>query len=230
MEGMETVPMSEVSRTVLRRYYDELMQPAFSPAELMTWDELDEALAAPGTQGLLALDDGSPVAGLVTEDYLDGSMLLLAYVVVSSRHRGQGLGSSLIGQAVGHEPRLVLAEIEDPRFHESHEQRGDPAARARFYDRLGSRLLAIPYTQPSLRPGSPRVDDLLLITIPSAVAPAELDGGMLRAFLDEYYGVCEGEEVVASDPSYRALRDAVPDRLPLSRLDDLELARPGPSA
>ncbi|WP_404386492.1 GNAT family N-acetyltransferase [Knoellia locipacati] len=227
---METVPMTEVPRTALRRYYDELMQPAFAPAELMTWDELDEALASRGTEGLLLLDDGEPVAGLVTEDYLDASLLLLAYVVVSSGHRGQGLGSRLIRRAVGHEPRLVLAEIEDPRFHEAHEHGGDPSARVRFYDRLGSHLLAIPYTQPSLRPGSPRVDDLLLITIPSAAPPAEVDGGLLRAFLDEYYGACEGEDVVVGDPSYRALRGSVPDRLPLSRLDELDLARPGPSA
>lgn len=222
--------MTDVPRTVLRHYYDELMQPAFPPAELMTWDELDRALAEPGTQGLLLLEDGVPVAGLVTEDYVDASLLLLTYVVVSSRHRGQGLGSRLIRHAVGHEPRPVLAEIEDPRFHEADEHRGDPAARVRFYERLGSRLLAIPYSQPSLRPGSPRVDDLLLITIPSALPATELDGRLVRAFLDEYYEACEGEDVVADDPSYRSLRDAVPDRVPLSRLGDLHLARPGPPA
>ncbi len=109
--------MTEVATSVLRRYYDELMEPAFAPAELMTWDELDGALHEPGTRGTLLLDDGSPVAGLVTEDYVDAALLLVAYVVVSPRHRGQGLGTTLLRETVGSEPRPVLAEIEDPRFH-----------------------------------------------------------------------------------------------------------------
>ena len=222
--------MTEVATSVLRRYYDELMEPAFAPAELMTWDELDGALHEPGTRGTLLLDDGSPVAGLVTEDYVDAALLLVAYVVVSPQHRGQGLGTTLLRDTVGSEPRPVLAEIEDPRFHAPDEHRGDPAARVRFYERLGSRLLPIPYTQPSLRPGSPRVEDLLLITIPSALSLTELDGGLLRAFLDEYFESCEGPEVVTSDPSYLGLRGSVPDRLPLTGLDRLDLARPGPSA
>ena len=70
----------------------------------------------------------------------------------------------------------------------------------------------------------------LLITIPSALSLTELDGGLLRAFLDEYFESCEGPEVVTSDPSYLGLRDSVPDRLPLTGLDRLDLARPGPSA
>ena len=228
MGVMETVPMTEVPRTVLRRYYDELMAPAFPPAELMTWDELDAALDAPGTHGWLVREDGQPVAGLVTEDYVDAALLLVAYVVVSARHRGQGVGSALLRRALGHEERPVLGEIEDPRFHVADDLRGDPAARVRFYERLGGRLLPIPYAQPSLRPGSPRVDNLLLITMPSAGTDTELDGGLVRAFLDEYYDVCEGPDVVANDPAYRSLRDHVPDVVPLVGLSELHLARPGP--
>src|SRR5262249_40899429 len=60
---------------------------------------------------------------------------------------------------------------------------GDPARRVRFYRRYGSMLLPIPYAQPSRRPGMPRVENMLLITIPSAIGPTpDLDGELIAAF------------------------------------------------
>ena len=231
MVRVETVAMGSLSERLLRTYYDNLMAPAFPPAELMTYEELREALDDGGTRGLVVLEDGTPVAGLVTQDYVDGRVLLLAYVVVTAGLRGRGVGADLVGRATGREPRLVLAEIEDPRFHRADEHMGDPVARLRFYDRLGSRLLPLPYTVPSPRHGSPRVENLLLITIPSAVPTADgIDGGLVADFLDEYYLACEGPGVVAGDEDYLALRRATraPGPLPLRSLIDLDSARPAP--
>lgn len=233
MGRVETVAMASLPERSLRTYYDDLMAPAFPPAELITYDELREALAGGGTHGQVVLDGSTPVAGLVTEDYLDGRVLLLAYVAVAAGQRGRGVGADLIGRVTGGEQRLVLAEVEDPRFHSADEHTGDPAARLRFYERLGSRLLPLPYTQPSLRPGSPRVANLLLITIPSAVPAAdEVDGGLVADFLEEYYLACEGREVVAADEEYLALRRATgaPGPLPLFPLTDLGPARPAPGS
>lgn len=233
MVRVDTVAMASLPERLLRTYYDDLMAPAFPPAELMTYEELRDALDDGGTRGLVVLEDESPVAGLVTEDYLDGRVVLLAYVVVAAGLRGRGVGADLIGRATGREPRLVLAEIEDPRFHRADEHMGDPVARLRFYDRLGSRLLPLPYTQPSLRPGSPRVENLLLITIPSAVPTAdEVDGGLVADFLEEYYLACEGPGVVAADEDYLAVRRAAgaPGPLPLRPLTDLDSARPAPGS
>lgn len=156
-------------------------------------------------------------------------MLLVAYLVVAATARSGGIGARLLSRAA---PRrapapLVLAEIEDPRCFAPGDA-GDPVARVRFYDRAGSRLLPLPYVQPSLRPGSPRVDGLLLIAI-GAPGP-DVDGSLVAAFLDEYYGVCEGEQVTRTDPAYLALRTAAlgdeQGRLPLLPLSALDAARP----
>jgi GNAT superfamily N-acetyltransferase len=225
----ETLALSDVDDRTLGRFYP-LLAAAFGPEELMTLEELREARHSPGTGGTLVLDGTEPLACMVTEDYLDGRVVLLAYIVVAASARNTGLGSELLADLVQSdvEPvaHLVLAEIEDPRFH-ARSERGDPAARLRFYDRAGARLLPLPYVQPSLRPGSPRVDDMLLIAL--GVAEDDLDGQMVAAFLDEYFVACEGEDV-RNDPTFTALRDvSLGDehhRLPLHRIFDLEAARP----
>jgi GNAT superfamily N-acetyltransferase len=198
----------------------------------MTYDELDEARRGGGTRGTLLLHGAEPVAGMVTEDYLDGRVVLLGYLVVAATARNAGLGARLLAEVVeapaGGAPPLVLAEIDDPRFHPSNDM-GDPVARVRFYDRAGARLLPLPYAQPSLRPGSPRVDNLLLIAL--GTTEPWVDGPTVAAFLTEYYEGCEGEDAVRADPAFLALRDAVLGRdghLPLHPLSDLGAARPGP--
>lgn len=229
---VDTIAMSQASDSLLSRYYRDVMAPAFAPAELMEHDELLTAVRSPGTHGLVVLQDGRPVAGVMTEEYVEGAVLLLAYVVVAPALRGRGTGGELIGMAVGGDERPVLAEIEDPRFHGAHPVRGDPASRLRFYDRLGSRLLPVPYVQPSLRPGSPRVGNLLLITVPSrAPVDESIDGHLVADFLTEYFTECEGGGVEA-DEGFARLRAAAraDGQLRLRRLDELESARtaPGP--
>ena len=104
-----------------------------------------------------------------------------------------------------------------------------PPARLRFYQRYGSMLLPIPYAQPSLRPDTPRVEDMLLITIPSAIDPApDLDGTLVAAFLEQYFHACEGVNV-DSEPDYLAMRAAAlgpAGSLAPVTLDDLKAARP----
>lgn len=224
---ISTVPMSDVGPEVVHRYYADLMAPAFPPNELMSWEELALALRRGAVEGLLALEDASPVAGLLLEPHAHGDVVLLSYLVVAPALRGRGLGADLIHRAVGDDPRLVLAEIEDPRFHPPDPLTGDPVRRARFYDRIGSRLLPIPFSQPSLRPGAPRVRNLLLITIPSAWRGATVPGPLLRRFLDEYYSTSEGKEAL-DDPEYRSLRSATEDpELALVPLAELDAARTG---
>ncbi len=214
---------------LVRQLYDELLEPAFPPTELMTYDELESAVEAGDVTGLVLAEDDVPLAGVITEDFLDGQVTLLAYLVVSAGHRSRGLGSRLLDRACAPATALVLAEIEDPRFHAADELTGDPAARLRFYQRYGSMLLPIPYAQPSLRPGMPRVEDMLLITIPSAIDPApDLDGTLVAAFLEEYFHTCEGVDV-DSEPNYLSRRAAAlgpAGSLALVTLDDLEAARP----
>lgn len=230
-DGLRATSLVAIDDETLRRFHTTLLRPAFPPAELMTYEELRNARLEPTTRGTILFDVDEPVAGIVTEDYLGGRVLLVAYLVVAAPARSGGIGARLLSRAaLRRAPApLVLAEIEDPRCFAQGDA-GDPVARVRFYDRVGGRLLPLPYFQPSLRPGSPRVDGLLLIAI-GAPGP-DVDGSLVAAFLDEYYGMCEGEQVARTDPAYLTLRTAAlgdgQGRLPLLPLSALEAARPSP--
>jgi GNAT superfamily N-acetyltransferase len=231
-DGLREVALRHADEGTLVRFHS-LMTLAFPPEEGMTYEELIAARKSTGTNGTLLLDGDVPVAGMVTEDYLDGRVVLLAYLVVAAPARNGGLGSQLVSRPFApegaREPPVVLAEIEDPRFHPSNSF-GDPVARVRFYDRAGAQLLPLPYCQPSLRPGSPRVDNMLLIAI-GAPEP-HLEGTLVADFLEEYYVACEGEETVHSDPAFIALRDKARGdehgRVPLHPLAALDAVRPDP--
>ena len=227
-DGREVLGFRDVDDTTLDRFYP-LLEAAFGPEELMTIDELRDARHDPGTSGTLVQEGDEPVASMITEEFLDGRVVLLAYLVVAASARSGGLGSKLLAELprpdAGADTPLVLAEIEDPprpRF----ERRGDPAARLRFYDRAGTRLLPLPYAQPALRPGSPRVDGMLLITL--GTTRDDVDGRTVAAFLEEYFVGCEGEEV-RRDPAYTTLHElALGDshnRLALHPATDLDAAR-----
>lgn len=214
----------------LRRFYTTLLKPEFPAAELITYEELRDARLKATMRGAILFDVDNPVTGIVTEDHLEGRVL--PWFTSSWRRRPVTAGS---GRDCSTGPRrapvpLVLVKIEDPRCFAVSDA-GNPIARVCFYDRVGSHLLPLPYVQPSLRPGSPRVDGMLLIAI--GVPGPDVDGSLVAAFLDEYYGLCEGEEVVRTDPTYLALHAAAlgdeQGRLPLLSLSALEAARPHPA-
>jgi GNAT superfamily N-acetyltransferase len=226
LEGLTTLDLTDVDDATLQRFHEDLMTPMFPPAELMTYEELRRARQEGSTSGTLLLGHDGPVGGIVTELYLDGRVLLVAYLVVASAMRSRGLGSELLATVAAPGP-LVLAEIDDPRRHPVGPY-GDPYRRVRFYEREGWRLLPLSYTQPSLRPGSPRVGGLLLIT--SWATDADVDGVLVAEFLEEYFSVCEDATTLADDPEYQSLRRAASGagngRLTLHPLSDLDAARP----
>jgi hypothetical protein len=233
-DGFTALALREAGDQTLGRFH-ALMQTAFTPAELMPYGDLRAARQSPTTNGTLVLAGEEPVAGIVTEAYQDGRILLVAYLVVAVPARNAGLGSRLLGSVAprdaGPDAPLVLAEVEDPRFHPPSD-RGDPVARLRFYDRAGARLLPLPYSQPSLRAGSARVDGMLLIAI-GARGP-DVDGRLVAAFIEEYYAASEGRRTVQEDPALAALHStALGDergRLALHPVFALEAARPAPPA
>lgn len=229
LPGLTALSLRDVDDATLARFHAELMVPMFPPAELMTYAELRSELADLAADGTMLLDDGRPVAGIVTEPYLDGRVLLLAYIVVADAMRSHGLGSELLATIAPSSPaakgRLVLAEIDDPRRHQPGPY-GDPARRISFYQREGWRLLPLPYFQPSLRPTTPRVEGLLLIT--NSAPEPKVDGSLVADFLEEYFAVCEGAAHLIGDPDYQSLHRAAQGddgSLQLRSLSDLDAAR-----
>src|SRR3954454_15309898 len=195
-QGLDALPLGSLDDELLARFHATLLKPAFPPSELKTFEELRDARLHPSTKGLVLTDGQRPVAGVVTEDYLGGRVLLITNLVVADHLRSSGLGARLLGRAVAAtQAQLVLAEVEDPRYFPIGDG-GDPVRRLRFYDHLGWRLLPLPYVPPALRPVSPRVADLLLIALQESAT--DVDSNVVTAFLDEYFSVYEGEAVVRS--------------------------------
>ncbi|WP_158566888.1 GNAT family N-acetyltransferase [Actinomadura craniellae] len=211
-DGVVFAECTEIDDDTFDRFYREVLEPAFPPAELSGLEEMRAAfrLPLPGCFGMVALNDGEPIGGALGEYSASSGVLLLAYLAIRPGIRGGGLGGRLLGRALpcwreATKPVVTLAEIEDPRFHRGSEGHGDPTARVRFYERHGARVLPLPYFQPSLGAGLPRVRGMLLICLDPEQTAVPADA--LLRFLDEYVEQCEGPEAVRSDPEYGRLRD-----------------------
>lgn len=223
---LRVVPFADLTDAELLACYRQILEPSFMPAELMTYEELSQARGIKGAGGIAVFEPEGPLAILVIEEYLSGRVRLLSYLAVAALGRGRGLGSRVMAIQFPADARSVgLAEIEDPRFYPKTAH-NDPVARLRFYYRWGARLLPLAYMQPSLRPDSPRVENLLLIAI--AASAENLDKQLVTDFLDEYFTVCEGPQVLA-EPGFLALRQAVTrgpsKQLPLLPMTELDAAR-----
>ncbi|WP_240958147.1 N-acetyltransferase [Streptomyces barkulensis] len=216
---------------LLETLYDDLLVPSFPPDELETLEWVRGGLAGGGVAVSAVLDDaGVPEAVAVGEWDAAGRVLLLSYLTVRPRSRSGGLGGLLMGVVAGawqerFRPLLTLAEVEHPLAHEADGERGDPAARLRFYARHGARALDIPYFQPALRPGAERVHGMLLLVLARASGtegerPDTVDPGPVRSFLEDY--LLSGEEHRADGPVLR-MRDALarPGGVRLLPLDDV---------
>ncbi|WP_328719124.1 GNAT family N-acetyltransferase [Streptomyces sp. NBC_00247] len=197
--------------------YDEILHGAFIPDELISCDRL-RAILRDGLGVLTAVVDGEgrPLAAAVGEWDPGSRVLLLSYVAVRRESRSGGLGRLLMDEVRGawqqrFRPEMTLAEIEHPAAHSGDEERGDAAARVRFYERLGARALDLPYFQPALRPGAERVYGMLLIALPPLPGGGGPDGPVdsapVRAFLTAYF--VESEGAVGTDPASARLWRAV---------------------
>jgi GNAT superfamily N-acetyltransferase len=190
---------------LLRRFYVDVLQPSFDEDELMGLDALARGLRSGGDPSTLASaavddDDGSVLGGIVAELYASVGVLLLAYLAVRPESRGRGVGTALAEQVVPGwfaDPRVAIAvgEVHDPRFWPD-----DTAdERLRLYDRLGGRVLAVPFVQPALGPDGARVRGFLLLVFylePHArvvlngrdAVRAELVGRFVRRYFEQTEG------------------------------------------
>jgi hypothetical protein len=91
-DGLAVASLVAVDDETLRRFYAVLLKPEFPPADLMTYEELRDARLTATTRGTILLDVDNPVADIVTEDYLEGRVLLVAYLVVAATVRNGGIG------------------------------------------------------------------------------------------------------------------------------------------
>ena len=206
--------------------YADILTPSFPPEERGTLEDLRTGAAEGYTVVLAALDDqGRPLAAAVGDWSADSGVALLSYLAARPGLRGGGVGGELLTAATANwrerwQPALMLAEIEDPGAHGASDGYGDPDKRVRFYARHGVRALAVPYFQPGLTAGSPRVYGVMLCAVDVTAAgagaePDTVDGARVARFMTGYLNSCEG--AVGSDPACVALFAALdrPGGVPL---------------
>lgn len=230
---VEVVDLAAGDRASLDRLYHEVLVPSFAPNELVLATTLHDSLAEPSAAHVaVAVDEtGSIVGGAVADWHAASGVFLLSYMAVRADCRGLGIGNLLMERVrswwEARDAAVALAEVEDPRHHKPSEH-GDPVARLRFYRRAGARVLALPYTQPEVRPNAGRVGGMLLIVFHIAPHVRVADGlssDVLRSFLGDYLVDAEGLTPSAAtaelDSLYPGLRDPVVPVLDIASYSDV---------
>jgi GNAT superfamily N-acetyltransferase len=216
---------------LLAEIYTDIMVPSFPTDELTSLASLEAGLSLGDTSVVAVVDEaGTPLALAVGEASATTGVVILAYLAVRPGLRSGGLGGRLLDHVTRTwqdrwHPALLLAEIEHPGAHNASDDYGDPAKRIRFYHQHGVRALNVPYFQPSLGSGLPRVYGIMLCVVASTpaaagAAPDTVDSDRLRRFMTEYLVGCEGS--VGSDPVCSAFFAALdrPDGVPMVSMED----------
>jgi GNAT superfamily N-acetyltransferase len=192
---------ADADTSLIEATYHEVLEPSFSPDELDPLDTVLDGLAEDGSYecwGLCALDGETPVGCILGYPYPESRVLLIGYVVVRPGGRNRGVGGLLMDEARRQwygkaDLTLVVAEIDDPRFHPVVGDI-DPERRVAFYARHGTQIAAGPYFQPRLEgEGKKRVYDMFLAVLygsSGAISPGpspSVSAPQLAAFLREYF-------------------------------------------
>ena len=228
---------------LLDRFHRDVLTVSFSPDELDDVETMAPGLRGEGDTEVLcsvAVDsDGAVLGGVVGEVFVDEQVLLLSYLAVRPDLRGRGIGTALMStlRRVGTRTPpsgCAVGEVHDPRMW-SDVPGDDPLSRLRLYERLGARVLGVPFVQPALDDGLAPHPRLPAARVPHRLAdrdhgrgrcavPADLVGRFVR----RYYEIAEDSPSPIrrrADTPPRADRGARHDR----RAPDRRL-RPGPAA
>jgi GNAT superfamily N-acetyltransferase len=227
---------------LIGRFHHDVLAVSFTSDELEDVATLARGLRGNGDLEVLASvalgADDAVLGGAVGELYVNESVLLLAYLAVRPDLRGCGIGTALMERVAPlwytrPAVRLAVAEVHDPRGW-SQVAGDDPARRLHLYERLGARLLAVPFVQPTVGVGRARVPGFLLLAF--HVDPkieVRLDGGaavrsdIVGAFVRQYFETAESVKApydaqLAELLGRIAERPAIP-LLPVSEYDRIPL-------
>jgi GNAT superfamily N-acetyltransferase len=198
---------TDITTDQIKTIYRELLAKSFGPNELDAEKTLLDGLAKDGSYeawGLCVLDGETPLGCVLGYPDESSGVLLIGYLVVNPRLRGEGIGSRLIGEVQKRwfnrpEYPLVLSEVEDPRHH-AVVMGGDPVKRVALYARQGMQVVVGPYFQPKLEgEGKTRVYNLFLTVVNASDDPTTwqdaVSGEQIANFLCEYFRSSgEGED------------------------------------
>jgi GNAT superfamily N-acetyltransferase len=185
---------TEADRRLIEAVYRDILEPSFDDDELDSLEVVVDGLTAAGSYecwGLVALDGDTPAGCILSYPYPACQVLLIGYIAVRPGLRSHGVGGLLLAEArqrwYGQDGcTLVLAEVDDPRYHPAVGDI-DPVRRIAFYTRNETQLVAGPYFQPRLEgEGKERVYDMFLAVLSGGEA-ASVPAAQIVAFLREYF-------------------------------------------
>lgn len=229
----------DFDEALLSRFYADVLTPSFHTDELEPLEWFAQGLRQENETAVVASialgSCGEVLGGLVAARYSGSNVLLLVYLAVRPDARCLGIGSRLLRVVAPQwytDPTVLLAvgEVHDPRCW-SGTPGENPAARLRLYERLGARVLAIPFIQPALKPGGKRVygDLLMAFHVKSSASVVRSDQPQVRAdlvstFVRRYYEVTEGA-VSSEDLEVLRLLDYIESRseIPLLPVNEYHL-------
>eukprot|EP01060_Flectonema_neradi_P002687 TRINITY_DN11700_c0_g1_i1.p1 TRINITY_DN11700_c0_g1~~TRINITY_DN11700_c0_g1_i1.p1 ORF type:complete len:255 (+),score=38.94 TRINITY_DN11700_c0_g1_i1:40-804(+) len=178
---------------VLQRFYDEVAVTAFPEGELEPFSEWELMLKEgfPHFEGIVLEVANEVVGGITTERYNNAT--LLTYLVVKEQHRKKGYGSSLCQKVL-----VKARESNCPLLLEAHDlttvdETMDPRTRLAIYQQLGFKKVDIPYTAPSVEPGSANVSGLVLLMLVED-DKSITEWSWLGKFLKEYWDACYSDD------------------------------------
>jgi GNAT superfamily N-acetyltransferase len=194
---------ADADADLIEAIYHEILEPSFDPDELETLDSVLDGLMPGGSYevwGLCALDGEKAVGCILAYPYYGSGLLLIGYVAVRPGQRSRGIGGLLLDEARRQwygKPglTLVVAEIDDPRYHPPTGEI-DAERRVAFCARHGMRLVTSPYFQPRLKgKGKKRVYGLFLAVLGGSNAATgagqSVSAGQLSSFLLEYFATSD---------------------------------------
>lgn len=227
---------------LLDRFHSEVLSVSFSPQELDDREVLARGLwGESDTEVLISVavgPDGAVLGGAVAEVYAEEGVLLFAYLAVRPGLRGSGIGTSVMQHVAprwyGHPAvRLALGEVHDPRRW-SGVPGEDALSRLRFFERLGTQLLSVPFVQPALGEGRPRIPGFLLLVFhvdPSVelrrdgerAVRSDIVGRFVRRYYETAESVRAPYDSELADLLAQIEEHATIDLLPIAEYDRIEL-------
>jgi predicted N-acetyltransferase YhbS len=184
---------ADADTSLIEAVYRDILESSFNHNELETLDVIVDGLTEGGRYecwGLCALDGDEPVGCVLGYPYLVSGVLLIGYLAVRPSVRGRGVGRTLLDEAKRRwygktGLSLVVAEVEDPRYHEA--ARGiDPERRIAFFARREAQLVIGPYLQPRLDESMKRVPHMFLAVLDGG-GRASVPSPQIATFLTEYF-------------------------------------------
>lgn len=150
---------------------------------------LGERLADPATRVIHGM--------MICEFYRQSCCGLLTYLAVVPGSRRKGYGGQLVSRAIEIMAddcaetgglRAVFAETHDPSLVDAAREVISPRVRIEVLQKIGAHRVPIRYVQPSLRPGTEPLRNLILLAFkPDPSQTADVAAADLIAFLDEFY-------------------------------------------